>query len=153
MTISLDHYDFAILQALEKNGALTNAQLSEVVNLSPSQCSRRRVRMETEGIIEGYHARLNASAMGFNLRAVVRINLNSHSEENAKDFGLLLASHDEIADAFSVSGDADYVLIVQCESLEQFADFIHERLLPRKIIRQVRSEIVLRDLKRASRMS
>lgn len=148
MTVSLDPHDLSLLRALEKNGALTNAQLSEVVNLSPSQCSRRRVRMETEGIIEGYQARLNASAMGLNLRAVVRVNLNSHSEENAKDFGLMLASHNEIADAFSVSGDADYVLIVQCENLERFADFIHERLLPQKIIGQVRSEIVLRDLKR-----
>lgn len=148
MTVSLDPHDLSLLRALEKNGALTNAQLSEMVNLSPSQCSRRRARMETEGIIEGYQARLNASAMGLNLRAVVRVNLNSHSEENAKDFGLMLASHNEIADAFSVSGDADYVLIVQCENLERFADFIHERLLPQKIIGQVRSEIVLRDLKR-----
>lgn len=151
MTVSLDPYDLTILRALEKDGALTNAQLSEVVNLSPSQCSRRRVKMEAEGIIEGYQARLNASAIGLNLRAVVRVNLNSHSEENAKDFGLMLASHDEIADAFSVSGDADYVLIVQCENLERFADFIHERLLPQKIIGQVRSEIVLRDLKRGRR--
>ena len=117
MHISLNHHDRAILRALQKNGALTNAQLSEAVNLSPSQCSRRRLRMENAGIIAGYHARLNAEAMGFSLRAVVRVNLNSHSEKNAQDFARLLNSHDEIIEAFSGSGDADYVLIMQCKDL------------------------------------
>ena len=148
MAISLDYYDLTILTALEKDGALTNVQLSALVNLSASQCSRRRARLEAKGVIAGYQARLNPVAMGLQLRAVVRINLASHSESNAADFAAMLASHREIEEAFSVSGDADYVLIVRCETLEHFADFIHERLLPQKLIAQVRSEIVLRDLKR-----
>ena len=147
MHISLDSFDHKILQALQRNGALTNSQLSALVNLSPSQCSRRRIKLETEGVIAGYHARLNPKAIGLTLRAVVRVNLNSHSAENEKDFTRLLASHDEITEAFSVSGDADYVLILQCESLTSFADFIHSRLLPQPIIGQVRSEIVLKDIK------
>ena len=147
---SLDMFDHQILHALVKNGALTNARLSEVVNLSTSQCSRRRVRLEKDGFISGYHARLNAEALGITLRAVVRVNLNSHSAENECEFTKMLASHDEIVEAFSVSGDADYVLILQCESLVRFADFIHAKLLPQPIISQVRSEIVLRDIKRPS---
>ena len=55
---------------------------------------------------------------------------------------------DVIAEAISVSGDADYVLTVECETLEAFAGFIHETLLPHDNILQVRSELVLRDLKR-----
>lgn len=144
----LDSHDHQILRALQRDGALTNAQLSEVVNLSASQCSRRRIRLEKDGVIAGYHARLNAEALGLGLRAVVRVNLNSHSADNAKDFAMMLASHPEIVEAFSVSGDADYVLIMQCESLTSFADFIHSRLLPQAIIGQVRSEIVLKDIKR-----
>lgn len=148
MHISLDTFDHRILRALEGNGALTNAQLGEIVHLSTSQCSRRRVRLERNGVISGYHARLNPDAMGIALRAVVRVNLKSHSAENESDFTNMLDGHDEIVEAFSVSGDADYVLILQCESLGSFADFIHARLLPQPIIGQVRSEIVLRDLKR-----
>ena len=147
---SLDKFDHQILRALVKNGALTNAQLSEVVNLSTSQCSRRRVRLEKGGFISGYHARLNAEALGITLRAVVRVNLNSHSAENENEFTKMLARHDEIVEAFSVSGDADYVLILQCENLVRFADFIHTKLLPQSIIGQVKSEIVLRDIKRPS---
>lgn len=148
MHISLDQFDYQILRALERNGALTNAQLSEVVNLSTSQCSRRRVRLEKDGFISGYHARLNAEAMGFTLRAVVRVNLNSHSTQNERDFTNFLAHHDQIVEAFSVSGDADYILILQCENLGDFADFIHSSLLPQPMIAQVRSEIVLKDIKR-----
>lgn len=148
MHISLNSYDHAILRALRRNGALTTAQLSEAVHLSPSQCSRRRLRMEKAGIITGYHARLNAQAMGLSLRAVVRVNLNSHSEKNARDFSNLLNAYDEIIEAFSVSGDADYVLIMQCKDLANFADFIHTVLLPQPIVGQVKSEIALRQIKR-----
>jgi len=147
MQISLDSYDHKIMQALQRDGAQTNAQLGEVVNLSPSQCSRRRLRLESEGIIAGYHARLNAEALGLSLRAVVRVNLNSHSSENAQEFANMLSRHEEITAAFSVSGDADYVLLVQCQNLAGFADFIHAKLLPQSIIGQVRSEIVLKQVK------
>lgn len=149
MHISIDKFDHKILRELQRNAALTNAQLSERVNLSTSQCSRRRVRLEKEGLIAGYHARLNAEAMGMTLRAVVRVNLVSHSAENETDFVSMLKRHDEIVEAFSVSGDADYVLILQCENLTRFADFIHGKLLRQPMIGQVRSEIVLKDLKRS----
>ena len=103
MSISLDPYDIKILDALEKNGALTNTQLSEIVNLSASQCSRRRIRLEQEAFITGYHARLNNEKIGLTLRSVVRVNLNSHSQQNEADFINLIHQHEEIKEAFSVS--------------------------------------------------
>lgn len=148
MQISLDDFDHKILRALQRNGAMTNAQLSAEVNLSTSQCSRRRVRLEREGVIAGYHARLDPEAMGITLRAVVRVNLNVHSASSESAFARMVAAQREIVEAFSVSGDADYVLILQCENLARFADFIHSKLLPHPEIGQVRSEIVLRDVKR-----
>ena len=147
MNISLDAFDVKILNALEKDGALTNSQLAEFVNLSSSQCSRRRMRLESQGIIAGYHARLNNQALGLTLRAVVRVNLNSHNQQNENDFISLLNQHSEIKEAFSVSGDADYVLIMQCRDLASFSDFIHNILLPKPMIGQVKSEIALRQIK------
>ena len=141
-----DDFDLGILNALSNDGALTNAQLGEIIGLSTSQCSRRRARLEANNVITGYQARLNPEAMGLSLRAVVRVNLHSHSEDQAKEFASLLRRHTEVADAFSVSGDADYVLIVQCENLTDFASFVHETLLPFDNISQVRSEIVLKDI-------
>lgn len=105
------------------------------------------MRLEKEGIIAGYHARLNHEALGLTLRAVVRVNLNSHSQQNETDFISLVSHHDEITEAFSVSGDADYVLIMQCRDLASFSDFIHHILLPKPMIGQVKSEIALSQIK------
>ncbi|WP_353187375.1 Lrp/AsnC family transcriptional regulator [Bosea sp. (in: a-proteobacteria)] len=142
-----DRFDRAILKALQDNAALTNAELGAIVNLSPSQCSRRRARLEESGAIAGYAARLDASALGFGLKAITRVNLSSHSEKNAESFADFLARHEEIRQAFSVSGDADYVLVIVTRDLAAFAQFIHGHLLPHPQVGRVQSEIVLMKLK------
>lgn len=149
-TVSLDRFDHAILNALQENSARTNADLAEIVNLSASQCSRRRARLEEDGVIRGYTARVSAGALGFGLRAITRVNLSAHSEKNAKGFADFLDRHEEVRVAFSVSGDADYVLILMTRDLTAFADFIHRHLLPHPQVSQVRSEIVLMTLKEES---
>ena len=147
MQLNIDEFDLRILRALKKDGAQTNAQLSSIIGLSSSQCSRRRTRLEADGIISGYQAKLNSKAMGLEIRAVVRVNLTSHTEKSATEFSYLIETREEIVQAYSVSGDADYVLMIQCENLEAFGNFIHRTILPHPNITQVRSEIVLRTLK------
>ncbi|WP_199258386.1 Lrp/AsnC family transcriptional regulator [Paracoccus binzhouensis] len=145
--IRMDGFDIAILSALQRDGAMTNAALADLVNLSPSQCSRRRAALEEAGVIEGYSARLNPQKLGFGLRAIIRINLRSHGQGKDDDFARFVAAHPQIRSAFSVSGDADYILDVRVRDLEAFSDFIHRHLLPHPQVAQVRSEIVLRILK------
>ncbi|KRW95283.1 AsnC family transcriptional regulator [Paracoccus sp. MKU1] len=145
--IRMDGFDIAILNALQRDGAMTNAALAELVNLSASQCSRRRAALEEAGVIEGYAARLNPQKLGFGLRAIIRVNLRSHGQGKEDDFARFVAAHPQIRSAFSVSGDADYILDVRVRDLEAFSDFIHRHLLPQPQVAQVRSEIVLRTLK------
>ncbi|WP_268942687.1 Lrp/AsnC family transcriptional regulator [Paracoccus benzoatiresistens] len=145
--MKLDAFDIALLSALQKDGSLTNAALAEVVNLSASQCSRRRAALEEAGVIEGYSARLNAAKLGYGLRAIIRVNLSIHGQTNEGDFARFVESHSQIRSAFSVSGDADYILDVRVRDLEAFADFMHRQLLPNPQVSQVRSEIVLKTLK------
>lgn len=143
----IDGYDRAILAALQRDGAMTNAGLAELVNLSASQCSRRRAALEAAGLIEGYTARLNAAKLGFGLRAVVRVNLKDHGRGADTDFARFVDTAAQVVSAFSVSGDADYILDIHVHDLEAFADFIHTQLLPHPLVSQVRSEIVLKTLK------
>lgn len=145
--MTLDEFDIAILRALQKDGALTNAALSGMVHLSPSQCSRRRAALEEGGLIRGYAARLDGDRLGFGLRAIVRVNLRRHGGDSERSFARFLSLHPEVRSAFSVSGDADYVLDLRTLDLERFARFIHEHLLPHEHVAQVRSEIVLRTVK------
>ncbi|MDQ0419723.1 DNA-binding Lrp family transcriptional regulator [Peteryoungia aggregata LMG 23059] len=143
----LDRYDRAILDALQKDGALTNGELSERVHLSPSQCSRRRSALEEAGLVEGYRARLNAGKLGFKVRVILRVNLRMHGQDSDTEFSRWLGRQPEVQSAFSVSGDADYVLDVRVRDLEDYSNFVHERLLIQPQVAQVRSDFVLRTLK------
>ena len=81
--ISVDAFDLKILAALQDDGRLTNQQLADVAGLSASQCSRRRMRLEEEKVIAGYHADLASEALGFNVIAFIHITLATHSPDNA----------------------------------------------------------------------
>ncbi len=143
----VDEFDRAILRAVQADASLTNADLSERVNLSASQCSRRRSALESAGLIKRYGAELNAEALGFGLRAIVRVNLKSHSESSDEGFSAFLDAQPQVRAAYSVSGDADYVLEVHVRDLGAFAEFVHRHLLVHPQVGQVRSEIVLKTTK------
>ena len=143
----MDRFDSAILAALQRDGALSNAALAQVVGLSASQISRRRAALEEAGVIEGYAARLSAAKLGHGFRAVIRVNLRGHGQGREDEFARFVAAQPMIRQAFAVSGDADYVLAVRARDLEAFADFVHRHLLPHPQVAQVRSEIVLKTLK------
>jgi DNA-binding Lrp family transcriptional regulator len=145
--MQLDDYDHRILSALQLNASLTGAELAEIVRLSGSQCSRRKSALEEAGIIAGYHARLSPRKLGFTLMAITRVNLREHGEKSAADFARFLNEHREVQEAFSVSGDADYILKIRARDLDEFAQFIHRHLLPHPQVSQVRSDIVLKSMK------
>ena len=143
----LDRFDRQILDALQRDGSLTNGSLSEIVNLSPSQCSRRRAALEAAGLIGGYHARLDARKLGFHIRAIVRVNLRTHGQDTDTGFSRWAERQAEVQSAFTVSGDADYVLDIRVRDLESYSNFVHEKLLIQPQVAQVRSDFVLRTLK------
>ncbi|WP_108661401.1 Lrp/AsnC family transcriptional regulator [Acuticoccus kandeliae] len=143
----LDPFDLAILRALQRDGALTNAALAAIVHLSPSQVSRRRAALEADRFIEGYRARINAGMLGYGLRAITRVNLAAHSGRTDETFATFVRGKPQVRAAYSVSGDADYVLHIHVRDLEAFADFVHRHLLPHPDVSHVRSEIVLTTLK------
>ena len=93
------------------------------------------------------------SKLGYKLCAIIRVNLSSHGQRKEDDFARFVVTHPQIRSAFSVSGDADYLLDVRVRDLDTFADFNHRHLLSHPQVAQVRSEIVLKTLKdkRASR--
>lgn len=145
--MDMDSFDRAILKTLQADASLTNAALGEIVNLSASQCSRRRSALEAAGIIAGYAARLDPQSLDFGLRAIIRVNLRGHSAKEDDSFVDFVRRHAPVITAHSVSGDVDYVLEVLVRDLAAFADFIHHSLLPHPQVAQVRSEVVLKTIK------
>src|ERR1700750_954709 len=150
--ISIDAFDLKILTALQDDGRRTNQQLADLIGLSASQCSRRRMRLEGGKGIAGYHADLRGEALGFNLIAFIPITLATHSPDNSKKFRALVTRVDEIQEAYSLTGDADYVLKAVLRDLKGLSDLVNNVLMPHQSVAHVRSSIVLDRLKESSRL-
>ena len=124
----MDARDRRIIRELQKNGRLTNQELAERVNLSPSPCLRRLRNLETAGVIIGYTALVDQKAYGLPITAFVRIRLERHSEEAVRGFEGQIARLDEILDCHLLAGGDDYLLRVIVASLEAYEDFIRRKI-------------------------
>lgn len=143
----LDPIDLQMLTALQRNAQLTAHQLGEVLNLSPSQAGRRRQRLEATGIIEGYRARLSATKLGLAVQAFVQVQMATHAPAQVRTFTRILSTRPEITSAWTLTGEADYLLRVYCEDLAALNTLIHETLLPHPAVARVQSQIVMDQLK------
>ncbi|MBO9431997.1 Lrp/AsnC family transcriptional regulator [Sulfitobacter sp. R18_1] len=143
----LDEIDRRLLTALQKNAHLTAQELGQTLNLSPSQAGRRRQRLEAEGYIRGYHARLDPVRMGLNVQGFVQVHLGTHGPEHSASFARLMATRPEIVSAWTMTGDADYLLRVYCDDLPSLNRLIHDVLLPHQAVSRVHSQIVMDQLK------
>jgi len=143
----LDDIDKRLLAALQKNAHLTADELGKQLNLSASQAGRRRQKLEAEGVISGYTARLDARQLGLTVQGFVQVHLSTHGPEHSASFGRLIANRAEIVSAWTMTGDADYLLRVYCEDLPALNRLIHEVLLPHIAVARVHSQIVMDQLK------
>jgi DNA-binding Lrp family transcriptional regulator len=146
--MTLDDIDKRLLASLQKNAHLTAQELGEKLHLSPSQAGRRRQRLETEGYIQGYTARLNPERLGLTVQGFVQVHLGTHGPEHSASFARLLATRPEIVSAWTMTGDADYLLRVYCADLPSLNRLIHDVLLPHGAVAKVHSQIVMDQLKR-----
>ena len=142
-----DTTDLRLLACLQAEARLTNVELSERVNLSPSQCHRRLRRLEQAGLIRGYAALLDRERLGFGVVAFVSVTLEKQSEHPAQAFNHAVQDLPEILECHAVSGEADYLLRVVAADLKAFSDFLMHRLLRLPMVAHVRSSILLDEVK------
>jgi DNA-binding Lrp family transcriptional regulator len=143
----IDDTDKDLLRALQTDARLTSQELGEMLNLSPSQVGRRRQRLEAEGYVQGYTARLAPRRLGLTVQAFVQVQMQTHGSDTAKEFSRLVSTRREIISAWTLTGEADYLLRVFCEDLAALNTLIHEVLLPHKTVSRVQSQIVMDQMK------
>ena len=112
MEVDLDRTNRAILNALQEDGRITNAELAERVHLSPSACLRRVRRLEEAGIIDRYVALLDPAAIGRSTHVFVEITLQSQAEELLDAFEAEVADAPEVMSCHLMAGAADYLVHV-----------------------------------------
>lgn len=148
----MDAFDIKLLAALQADGRLTNLDLAEHVGLSASQCSRRRAALEAAGVIESYHGLLSAQALGLDIVVFVQVRLATHSPHNSRAFLALVDGLEEVQEAYSLTGEADYLIKLVATDLKALSRILNDVLLAHDSVAHVRSSIVLDKLKRTVKL-
>ena len=146
-SVQIDDFDRKLLTLLQQDARLTNNELSERIHLSPSQCSRRRMRLEEEGVIRAYRAELDREKLDLGIVIIVTVTLATHNRDNAQRFARLISSLPEVLEAFSLTGEMDYVIKVVVPNLKALSAFVNDVLLPHESVAHVKTAIVLDTLK------
>lgn len=145
--VTFDRTDLRLLAEIQQQGRATNAELAALVNLSPSACLRRIQRLESEGVIGGYGARLEPRAIGLGLQAFVRVQLSKHGNEAIDHFVEAVQLWDEVVACHALTGDMDYLLHIYVRDLDHFSAFLLDKLLNAAGVADVNSSFVLRTVK------
>lgn len=145
--MTLDPTDSRMLALLQRDGQLTAQDLADHLALSPSQAGRRRQRLEAEGYITGYRAIAAPEKLGLGVEAFIRIVMATHTAENARDFVKVTRSSAEITGAWTLTGEADYLLRVFCADLAALNRLVQQVLLPHPAVSRVQSQIVMERVK------
>lgn len=122
--------DRQIIRALQSNGRITNQDLADQVNLSPSPCLRRLRNMEKSGAIRNFTVEVDAAAYGLPVMVFVRIRLERHNDTDVKRFESQVQRMDEVLECHVMTGPMDYQLRVVVSGLDAYEDFIRNRIHP-----------------------
>jgi len=146
----IDSIDRRILQALQRDGRISNSQLSEEVNLSASACHRRVQRLEKEGWISGYVALLNPRKMGRPTTVFVEITLSGQADEVLDAFEKAVARVPDVLECHLMAGTADYLLKVVAGDTEDFARIHRRYLATLPGVAQMQSSFALRTVRQTT---
>ena len=143
----LDLVDYRIIDALQRDGGLSNVELARQVHLSPSPCLARVKALQAKGVIKRYVALIDATALGLGLNVFISISLKSQGKAALADFEQRIADHDEVMECYLMSGDSDYLIRVAISDIAALEKFIVDQLTPIPGIDKIRSSFALKQVR------
>ena len=147
MAEELDPVDARILDILQKDAALSVAEVADRVGLSASPCWRRIKRLEDAGLIRGRVTLLDATRLGLEFEVYAIVKLNLPSSENLEIFETAVAGWPEVVQCATITGREDYVLRIITSDMHAFDSFLRTKLLALNIVSDCESHIVTRGVK------
>src|SRR5580704_5294323 len=148
----MDDFDLKLLNALQDDGRLTNLELAARIGLSASQCSRRRAALEKSGVIHGYHAALANQAVGLDVLVFVQVSLATQSPDSGQAFAKLIRGLDEVQEAYSLTGEADFLVKLVVPDLKTLSRILNDVFLPHRSVGRVRTSVVLERVKQTTQL-
>ncbi|MEM7508856.1 MAG: Lrp/AsnC family transcriptional regulator [Pseudomonadota bacterium] len=143
----LDPIDRKILTELQGDGRMTNVELSRRVGISAPPCLRRVRSLEETGLIEGYHAKVNARALGYEVMVFAMVSLRSQAGDDLKAFEELARDWPLVRECFMLNGEIDFLLKCVAPNLLTFQTFLTDDLTAAPNVASVKTSLVIRGAK------
>ena len=145
--VKLDRIDRRILRDLQDSGRMTNVELARRAQISAPPCLRRVRALEEGGVIKGYHAELNAAALGFNVTVFAHVGLSSQAEHDLKAFEELVNSWPQVRECHMLAGETDFLLKIVSEDWDSYQKFLTTRLTTAPNVSHIKSALAIRSAK------
>lgn len=146
-SIKLDKIDQKILQILQQQGRITNQKLADQVSLSPSSCLQRVRRLETGGVIESYHARVDLASVARHIICIASVSLRNHTQDEFNAFEALVESIPEIVECFTVSGESDFLMRIICPDMNRYVEINDQLVSSNSYQVTINSYVVMKENK------
>jgi DNA-binding Lrp family transcriptional regulator len=143
----LDDKDRKVLDYLQEDARISNAELARRVDLSPPGLQKRLRRLEGKGIIDRYVTLLNREAVGYDMLCFIQVTMRRHEPQAISRFRLLVQDMPEVLECFSVTGEFDYLLKIAVRNRKHLERFLMEVLTPVAGMDTIRTSLVLRGIK------
>jgi DNA-binding Lrp family transcriptional regulator len=147
MQNSFDQIDRRILSELQNDGRVTNVDLAARVGLTAPPCLRRVRSLEEEGIIQGYHASINASRMGYSITVFAMVSLKSQAEADLQAFEAHVAALPPVRECHMLNGEIDFMLKIVARDLQEFQSFLTSSLTTAPNVAGVKTSLTIRTSK------
>lgn len=143
----LDSIDRKILELLQANSNITNAQLAHEVGLSPAPTLERVKKLETQGVIKSYHAVVDMASVGLGVCTFVTVSLKGHNKDNIEKFIKAISKIPEVVECHHVTGQADFILKVVASDIPAYQNLMLEKVTNIEVVDNMQSTVILSTFK------
>jgi len=145
--VKLDKIDRKILEILQSNAKITNAQLSKDIGLSPAPTLERVKKLETSGIISSYHAKLDTDKVGLGVQTFVQVSLRGHNKKNIEIFLNEINNIPEVIECHHITGSGDFILKIISNDIQAYQKLMLEKVSEIDVVDGLQSMIILSTFK------
>ena len=147
MKAKLDSIDRKILELLQANSNITNAQLAQEIGLSPAPTLERVKKLETQGVIKSYHAVVDMASVGLGVCTFVTVSLKGHNKDNIEKFIKAISKISEVVECHHVTGQADFILKVVASDIPAYQNLMLEKVTNIEVVDNMQSTVILSTFK------
>lgn len=145
--VKLDSIDKKILELLQTNSNITNAQLAQEIGLSPAPTLERVKKLETAGVIKSYHAVIDTAAVGMGVSTFVMVSLKGHNKDNIEKFMKVIRKIDEVIECHHLTGQADFILKIVCTDIPSYQNLMLEKVSNIEVVDNMQTMVILSTFK------